>query len=86
MGKSDGIMGIFRLKASLPLEQLVMIVSRMTLGMRSLTMSRVLLQIVKASKLRSAPKPSLELVGGPGVVLGHVAVPQGPCKLFGLEE
>ena len=38
------------------------------------------------ARLRSAPKPSLELVGGPGVVLGHVAVQQGPCKLVGLAE
>ena len=38
------------------------------------------------ARLRSAPKPSLELVGGPGVVLGHIAVQQGPCKLVGLAE
>ena len=38
------------------------------------------------ARLRSAPKPSLELVGGPGVVLGHVAVQQGPCKLISLAE
>ena len=38
------------------------------------------------ARLRSAPKPSLELVGGPSEVLGHVAVQQGPCKLVGLTE
>ena len=54
MGMSDGIMGILGLKVSSPLEQLVMIVAQMTLGMRSLTMSCVLLQILRASKLRSS--------------------------------
>ena len=38
------------------------------------------------ARLRSALKPSLELFGGPGVVLGHVAVQQDPCKLVGLAE
>ena len=38
------------------------------------------------ARLRSSPKPSLELVGGQGVVLGHVAVQQDPCKLVGLAE
>ena len=38
------------------------------------------------ARLRSAPKPSLELVGGPGVVLCHVTVPQGPCKLVSLAQ
>ena len=38
------------------------------------------------ARLRSAPKPSLELVGGPGVVLCHVTVPQGPFKLVSLAQ
>ena len=38
------------------------------------------------ARLRSAPKPSLELAGGPGLVLCNVAVPQGPCKLVSLAE
>ena len=38
------------------------------------------------ARLRSAPKPSLELVGGQGVVLCHVTIPQGPFKLVSLAQ
>ena len=54
MGKSDGIMGILGMKASSPLAQPVMMVAWMTFGMRAFTMSRVPLQSLGASKLRSS--------------------------------
>ena len=38
------------------------------------------------ARLMSALKPSLEFVGGPDVVLCHIAVLQGPCKLFSLAK
>ena len=49
--RNNGILGM---KVSSPLAQPVMMVAWMTLGMRALTMSRVPLQSLGASKLRSS--------------------------------